>query len=79
MLHATGDGGETEMRRLSGLDAVFLAAEGPANYVTHGMAVMVLDPSTMQAGDRVLTETMSEHGSTWCRHCSGAWSRYRWA
>jgi len=41
------------MRRLSGLDAVFLAAEGPANYVTHGMAVMVLDPSTMPAGDRV--------------------------
>ena len=41
------------MRRLSGLDAVFLAAEGPANYVTHGMAVMVLDPSTMAAGDRV--------------------------
>jgi WS/DGAT/MGAT family acyltransferase len=42
------------MRRLSGLDAVFLAAEGPANYVTHGMAVMVLDPSTMPVGDRVL-------------------------
>jgi len=41
------------MRRLSGLDAVFLAAEGPANYVTHGMAVMVLDPSTMASGDRV--------------------------
>ena len=41
------------MPRLSGLDAVFLAAEGPANYVTHGMAVMVLDPSTMPAGDRV--------------------------
>jgi len=36
------------------LDAVFLAAEGPANYVTHGMAVMVLDPTTMPAGDRVL-------------------------
>lgn len=42
------------MQRLSGLDAVFLAAEGPANYVTHGMAVMVLDPMTMPAGDRVL-------------------------
>jgi diacylglycerol O-acyltransferase len=42
------------MQRLSGLDAVFLAAEGPANYVTHGMAVMVLDPTTMPAGDRVL-------------------------
>jgi WS/DGAT/MGAT family acyltransferase len=41
------------MRRLSGLDAVFLAAEGSANYVTHGMAVMVLDPSTMPPGDRV--------------------------
>ena len=41
------------MRRLSGLDAVFLAAEGPANYVTHSMAVMVLDPSTMPDGDRV--------------------------
>jgi len=36
------------------LDAVFLAAEGPANYVTHGMAVMVLDPSTMPVGDRVV-------------------------
>jgi diacylglycerol O-acyltransferase / wax synthase len=43
------------MRRLSGLDAVFLTAEGAANYVTHGMAVMVLDPSTMPAGDRLLT------------------------
>ncbi len=42
------------MKRLSGLDAVFLAAEGPANYVTHGMAVMVLDPTTMPVGDRVL-------------------------
>jgi len=42
------------MQRLSGLDAVFLAAEGPANYVTHGMAVMVLDPSTMPGGDRVV-------------------------
>jgi diacylglycerol O-acyltransferase len=41
------------MRRLSGLDAVFLAAEGPPNYFTHGMAVMVLEPSTMPAGDRV--------------------------
>lgn len=39
------------MRTLSGLDAVFLAAEGPANYVIHGMAVMVLDPSTMPAGE----------------------------
>ena len=48
-----GEKGETTMRRLSGLDAVFLAAEGPANYVTHGMAVMVLDPSTMPPGDRV--------------------------
>ncbi len=47
--------GEVEMRRLSGLDAVFLAAEGPANYVTHGMAVMVLDPSTMPAADRLQT------------------------
>ncbi len=42
------------MQRLSGLDTVLLAAEGPANYVTHGMAVMVLDPSTMAAGDRVV-------------------------
>lgn len=54
VLGSTGDGGETDMQRLSGLDAVFLAAEGPANYVTHGMAVMVLDPTTMPAGDRVL-------------------------
>ncbi len=41
------------MRRLSGLDAIFLAAEGPAQYLTHTMAVMVLDPSTMPDGDRV--------------------------
>ena len=40
-------------RRLSGLDAVFLAAEGPPNYVTHTMAVMVLDPRTMLGGDPV--------------------------
>ena len=39
--------------RLSGLDALFLAAEGPANYVTHTMAVMVLDPRTMPGGDPV--------------------------
>ena len=43
------------MRRLSGMDSVFLAAEGPANYLTHSMAVMVLDPSTMRAGDGVET------------------------
>jgi len=42
------------MRRLNGIDAAFLAAEGPASYVTHGMAVMVLDPSTMPPGDRVI-------------------------
>jgi len=41
------------MRRLSGMDAVFLAAEGPENYLGHTMAVLVLDPSTMPAGDRV--------------------------
>jgi len=41
------------MRRLSGLDAIFLAAEGPAKYLTHTMAVMVLDPSAMPDGDRV--------------------------
>ena len=41
------------MQRLGGLDAIFLAAEGPGNYVTHAMAVMVLDPSTMPVGDRV--------------------------
>ncbi len=41
------------MRRLGAIDAVFLAAERPRNYFTHAMAVMVLDPSTMPAEDRV--------------------------
>ena len=49
----TGGGSETGMRRLGAIDAVFLAAERPKNYFTHAMAVMVLDPSTMPAEDRV--------------------------
>lgn len=41
------------MRRLSGLDSTFLAAEAPSNYFSHTMAVMVLDRSTMQGSDPV--------------------------
>ncbi|MGO8870647.1 MAG: WS/DGAT/MGAT family O-acyltransferase [Acidimicrobiales bacterium] len=41
------------MRRLGGLDAAMLAAEKPANYSMHTMAVLVLDPAAMPAGDRL--------------------------
>lgn len=38
-----------KLRRLGGLDGVFLAAETPASHM-HMMAVMVLDPSTVPGG-----------------------------
>lgn len=39
--------------RLSGLDAAMLAAEKPANYYMHTMAVLMLDASTMPPGDHL--------------------------
>ena len=37
--HSSGRSSETKMRRLSGLDAAFSAAEGPVNYVMHTMVL----------------------------------------
>jgi WS/DGAT/MGAT family acyltransferase len=44
-----GEGSNMTLKRLSGLDAAFIAAESASNHM-HMMAIMLLDPSTIPGG-----------------------------